>query len=247
MDSRSRSIIHLFCVCRTILKIQSKIYPHINNMSESISTLINSENKGDRITALNMLREIEPSIAFGYIKQLVTDNNTRVRYAAVSQLATLGSQNLTESLTILRDRLVNDSEPDVQAAAADSIGALKLTDAFDDLQNLYETTPEWLVQFSIIAALGELGDPRGLQLLRTALNNETSLVQTAAIGSIGELGDASGVESIVPFVTHPDWQIRYQLARALRNLGGDLAAQNLAILATDAVEQVAQEAKGISE
>ncbi len=213
-------------------------------MSETITALINSENKGDRITALNLVREIEPALAFGYIKQLVTDKNTRVRYAAVSQLATLGSQDPIESLTILRDRLVNDPEPDVQAAAADAIGALKLTDAFDDLQNLYETTPEWLVQFSIIAALGELGDPRGLQLLQTALMNETSLVQTAAIGAIGELGDPSGVESIIPFTTHPDWQIRYQLARALRNLGGDLAAQNLAILATDEVAQVAQEARG---
>ncbi|MCY7367212.1 MAG: HEAT repeat domain-containing protein [Chamaesiphon sp.] len=215
-------------------------------MTESIDILINSENKGDRITALNLVRELQPAIAFSYIKQLVTDNNTRVRYAAVSQLATLGSQDLAESLIILRDRLVNDPEPDVQAAAADSIGALKLTEAFDDLQNLYETTPEWLVQFSIVAALGELGDSRGLKLLQTALTNETSLVQTAAIGAIGELGIPHGVESLIPFVTNPDWQIRYQLARSLRNLGGDLAAQSLAILATDPVEQVAKEAQGIN-
>jgi HEAT repeat protein len=213
-------------------------------MSESIPALIESEDKGDRIKALNMLREIDPAIAFGYIKQLVTDNNTRVRYGAVSQIATLGTEDLNDSLTILRDRLVNDPEPDVQAAAADAIGALKLTAAFDDLQHLYETTPEWLVQFSIVAALGELGEPRGLQLLQTALKNETPLVQTAAIGAIGELGDASGVESITPFVTHPDWQIRYQLARALRNLGGEAAAQSLAILVTDEVEHVANEARG---
>jgi HEAT repeat protein len=213
-------------------------------MTESIAALVNSENKGDRIKALNMTREIEPAIAFGYIKQLVTDRDTRVRYAAVSQLATLGSEDIITSSAILRDRLVNDPEPDVQAAAADAIGALKLTDAFDDLQHLYENTPEWLVQFSIIAALGELGDPRGLKLLTTALTNETTLVQTAAIGSIGELGDPRGAASIMPFLTDPDWQIRYQLARALRNLGGELAAQGLAILATDAVEQVAQEAQG---
>jgi HEAT repeat protein len=213
-------------------------------MTESIATLINSENKGDRITALNLVRELEPAIAFGYIKQLVTDANTRVRYAAVSQLATLGTEDLAQSLTILRDRLVNDPEPDVQAAAADAIGALKLTDAFEDLQNLYETTPEWLVQFSIVAALGELGDPRGLKLLQTALTNETALVQTAAIGAIGELGDPSGVESILSFMADPDWQIRYQLARSLRNLGGELATENLAILATDQVEQVALEAQG---
>ncbi len=213
-------------------------------MTESITALVNSENKGDRIKALNMVRELEPAIAFGYIKQLVTDNNTRVRYAAVSQLATLGHVDINESSTILRDRLVNDPEPDVQAAAADAIGALKLTAAFDDLQHLYETTPEWLIQFSIVAALGELGEPRGLGLLQTALNSETALVQTAAIGAIGELGDRQGVESIIPFVTNPDWQIRYQVARSLRSLGGDLAAQNLAILAQDPIEQVANEAQG---
>ena len=44
-----------------------------------ITALINSENKGDRIKALNTIRELEPAIAFGYIKQVVTDKNTRVR------------------------------------------------------------------------------------------------------------------------------------------------------------------------
>ncbi len=213
-------------------------------MTEAITALVNSDNKGDRIKALNLVRDIEPAIAYGYIKQLATDKDTRVRYAAVSQLASLGGQDLAESTTILRDRLVNDPEPDVQAAAADAIGALKIVTAFDELQHLYQTTPEWLVQFSIIAALGELGEPRGVDLLKTALTNDTVLVQTAAIGALGELGDPSAVESIIPFVTHPDWQIRYQLARSLRALGGDLAHQNLAILATDEIEQVAQEAKG---
>ncbi len=213
-------------------------------MTESIAALVNSEDKGDRLKALNMVREIEPAVAFGYIKQLVMDNNTRVRYAAVSQLASVGTQDLAESSIILRDRLLEDPEPDVQAAAADSIGALKLTDAFDDLQHLYETTTEWLVQFSIIAALGELGEPRGLGLLQTALTSETSLVQTAAIGAIGELGNPEGVASLIPFTADPDWQIRYQVARSLRTLGGDLARESLEILANDDVPQVAREARG---
>jgi HEAT repeat protein len=211
---------------------------------ESIEQLLNSPNKSDRIKVLNLIRELEPAIAFGHIQQLVVDSNTRVRYGAVSQMATLGTEDLAVSLTILRDRLINDTEPDVQAAAADAIGALKLTAAFEDLENLYHSTPEWLVQFSIVAALGELGDPRGLGLLQTALTSDTTLVQTAAIGAIGELGNPAGVESLTPFVTHPDWQVRYQLARALRNLGGDTAQQNLAILTQDDIPQVAQEARG---
>jgi len=47
-----------------------------------------------------------------------------------------GRTGLSTALTVLRDRLFNDPEPDVQAAAADW-GALKLTEAFEDLQQLY--------------------------------------------------------------------------------------------------------------
>jgi HEAT repeat protein len=211
---------------------------------ESIQALIDSPTAGDRISALNLIRQAEPGVGFELIKQLVKDSNVRVRYAAVSQIATLGSQNPSESLTILRERLLDDPEADVQAAAADALGALKLTVAFEDLQHLYHTSPEWLVQFSIIAALGELGDPRGLELLKTALNSDTSLVQTAAIGSIGELGDPNGVEMIIPFANNPDWQVRYQVARALYNLGGEQARSTLAMLTQDDVPQVAQAAKG---
>jgi HEAT repeat protein len=213
-------------------------------MSEAITALVNSPDKSDRIKVLNLIRDLDPAIGFGYIKQLSADPNARVRYGAVSQMAILGQQDLAESLTILRDRLINDPEPDVQAAAADTIGALKLTAAFEDLEDLYHTTPEWLVQFSIVAALGELGEPRGLGLLQTALTSDTTLIQTAAIGAIGELGNPTAVESLIPFVTHEDWQVRYQTARALRNLGGESAQASLAILSQDDIAQVAQEARG---
>lgn len=210
---------------------------------ESIQELLNSEDFGERIRGINQLRQIEPAVAFEMIKPLVKDKNTRVRYAAVSQLDTLGQNDLTTSLELLRDRLFNDPEPDVQAAAADAIGGLKLTDAFEDLANLYHQTSEWLIQFSIIAALGELGDPRGFDLLKTALHSDNNLLQTAAIGSMGELGDTRGVPLLTPFADSDDWQIRYRLVQALGRLGGEEAQDTLKKLTQDEVEQVAQEAK----
>ena len=210
---------------------------------ESVQQLLNSENYGDRIRGINQLRELEPSQAYEMIKPLVTDRNTRVRYAAVSQLDTLGKQNLTDSLELLRDRLLNDPEPDVQAAAADAIGGLKLTDGFEDLQQVYHQTSEWLIQFSIIAALGEMGDPRSFDLLKEALTSENSLVTTAAISSLGELGDNRAVSLLVPFATDSDWQVRYRLAQALGHLGGADAQATLKKLSQDEVEQVSQEAK----
>jgi HEAT repeat protein len=210
---------------------------------ESIQELLNSENFGERIRGLNQLRQLQPEVALEMLLPMVKDNNTRVRYAAVSQLDTIGTSDLTTSLEILRDRLFNDPEPDVQAAAADAIGGLKLTEAFEDLATIYHQTQEWLIQFSIIAALGELGDPRGFDLLDAALKSDNNLLQTAAIGSLGELGDTRAIPLLIPFANNEDWQIRYRLVQALGRLGGEEAKTTIRQLTDDSVEQVAQEAK----
>jgi HEAT repeat protein len=212
---------------------------------EAVKELLQSTNFGDRIKGLNFVRELEPAIAFEIILPLVEDENARVRYAAVSQLDILGTQDLERTLTILRDRLFNDSEADVQAAAADAIGGLKLTTAFDDLARAYHQTSEWLVQFSIIAALGEFGDPRGFELLQDALASDNGLLQTAAISAMGELGDSRAIPLLLPFASDSDWQIRYRLVQALAHLGGAEAMTTIARLAEDEAEQVSQEAKRI--
>ncbi len=210
---------------------------------DSVQQMIASEDYGDRLKGINQLRELEPATAFELIKQVVTDTNPRVRYAAVSQVSSLGHQDRQQALEILRDRLLHDSEVDVQAAAADSLGALKLTEAYSDLEASYQNSSEWLLQFSIIAALGELGDPRSFDLLEQALSAENELVQTAAIGSLGELGDDRAVALLVPYCSNPDWQIRHRLVQALGRLNNPEAQSALQKLAHDEMEIVAQEAQ----
>ncbi len=211
---------------------------------ESVKQMLSSEDLGDRLRAVNQIRELEDqAIAFELVQSAIKDPNARVRYSAVSQMDTLGGKDLTTSLNVLRDRLLNDPEPDVQAAAADCIGALKLTEAFTDLEQIYHSTPEWLVKFSIIATLGELGDPRSFELLQQALTSDNDLERTAAISSFGDLGNKQAVELLLPYATDPDWQIRYRVAQALAKLGGAQAQSTLETLANDEVEAVAQEAK----
>lgn len=211
---------------------------------ESVKQMLSSEDLGDRLRAVNHIRDLEDTaIAFELAQAAVNDPNARVRYSAVSQMDTLGGQNLQVTLDLLRDRLLNDPEPDVQAAAADCLGALQLTDAFPDLEQLYHNTTEWLVKFSIVATLGELGDSRSFDLLKEALNSENELVQTAAISSLGDLGDPRAIELLIPYATNPDWQIRYRVAQALNRLGGAQAQETLSSLANDEVEAVATEAR----
>ncbi|HIK29613.1 MAG: HEAT repeat domain-containing protein [Oscillatoriaceae bacterium SKW80] len=210
---------------------------------ESVKDLLSSQDLGERLRGINQLRLISPASAFELVQKVITDSNARVRYAAVSSLAYLGRENLAVATTLLRDRLLNDSEPDVQAAAADSIGGLQITEAFEDLQFLYRNSSEWLVKFSIIAALGELGDQRGFDLLQEALNSNEELIKMAAISSLGELGDKRALPLLLPYAEDGDWQIRYRVAQALRRIGGSEAKAVLEKLARDKVEQVSEEAK----
>lgn len=210
---------------------------------ESIRERLASSDFGDRLTAVNQMRELETAIAFELLETASADENARVRYAAISQLSTVGSVDKATASKLLRTSLTTDPEPDVQAAAADSIGALQLTEIFEDLKAVYESTPEWLVQFSIIAALGELGDTRAFELLQDALNSPNELIRTAAIGALGDLGDDRAIELLLAYVDHPDWQTRHRLVQALSHFEQDEAHQALQKLTQDQSNIVAQAAQ----
>lgn len=210
---------------------------------ESVTTLIQSEDYGDRLKGINQLRGLDPAVAWPLIAPLATDSNTRVRYAAISQFDPLGRQDLPAALTILRDRLFNDTEADVQGAAADAIGGLGLKEAYGDLAAMYDRTNEWLLQVSIVAALGELGEPQAFELLKKAVQSDVDLVVATAISALGELKNPEGVDLIAPFVQNPDWQIRHRTAQALGRLPNPAAIALLQTLAQDDLELVASEAK----
>jgi HEAT repeat protein len=208
---------------------------------DSVKKQLESEDLGDRLRGVNEIRELEPAIGFELIQSAITDENARVRYSAVSQFDTLGTQDLDKSLNILRG-LLQDPEADVKAAAADCLGGLKLVAAFDDLQQLYQSTSDWIIKLSVIAALGELGEPRGFEMLKQALSEDNDLVKTAAISSMGELGNTQAVSILAPYASDSDWQIRYRVAQALNRLGTSEAKPILESLANDEVEAVAEEA-----
>ncbi|NEQ51058.1 MAG: HEAT repeat domain-containing protein [Leptolyngbya sp. SIO3F4] len=214
---------------------------------EQIKQQLASEDLGQRIRAINSLREIDPAIAFDLIQTVTSDSSARVRYAAISQFSSLGNQNKEAALTVLRNALYHDPEADVQAAAADSIGALKLVEAYDDLAAAYNNSSEWIVQMSIVACLGELGFSRGFELLEQALQSENALISLTAIGALGELKDPRAVSLLLPFVDSDDWQVRHRLAQALSNYLHTTQADNvrstLVTLSQDASEIVADAAK----
>ncbi|MDS3860771.1 HEAT repeat domain-containing protein [Thermosynechococcaceae cyanobacterium BACA0444] len=208
----------------------------------AVQAALASQDLGDRLSGINQLRQLPPDVAFELIQPVIHDPNPRVRYAAVSQLSSLGNCNLDKAQALLCDRLHNDGEVDVKAAAADAIGALKLSEAFADLASVYSNTSEWLLQFSIVAALGELGNPAATPLLLAALDTDQELLKLAAIGSLGELGDRAILPVLASYIDYPDWQVRHRLAIALGQIGGAQADSLLHQLSQDSSSTVAETA-----
>lgn len=209
---------------------------------DDIRQMLTSEAYEQRLSAINHLAGIDPDIAFDLVQLVVDDSKARVRYAAMSKLATVGVTNPQKSLELLRHSLLTDKEADVRAAAADAIGALRLKDGFDDLKTLYYATSDWIIQLSIVAALGELGDERGFELLEHALREDNDLIHAIAVGALGELGDRRAIPLLVKHSTNPDWQIRYRAAQALGKFDGPEVKTALGHLSQDSVAQIAEEA-----
>jgi HEAT repeat protein len=209
---------------------------------EAVQALLESSDYGDRIRGLNQLRDLDPAVAYPLLEPMASDSNVRVRYMAVSQLAYLGEHNRDRAIPCLTAAL-KDPEVDVQAAAADALSALRAEGAYEHLEALYRSTSEWLLQMSILAGLGELGDPRAFDLLVSALDSDNALNVPAAVGSLGELGDVRAVPHLLKLVANPDWQLRQRLAQALGQLDTPEAKQALETMANDPEAIVAEAAR----
>jgi HEAT repeat protein len=209
---------------------------------ESARALLTSENFGDRLHGINQLRVIDKAAAFELVQLVVSDSNTRVRYAAVSLMDTIGDVDLVKSLEILRACLA-DPEYDVKSAAADALGGLRLTAAIPELVDLYHDTTEWLLQLSIVAALGSMPDPLSLKLFAESIGSEVELVRMTTVQAIGEMADPAGVEILQQAIADPDTQIRFRVAEALGRIGDESAKKLLQSMVTDSDSKVAAQAK----
>jgi HEAT repeat protein len=209
---------------------------------ESVRALLTSANFGDRLQGINQLRVIDKAAAFELVQLVIADSNTRVRYAAVSLIDTIGDVDPAKSLEILRSCLA-DPEYDVKSAAADALGGLQLTAAIPELVDLYHDTSEWLLQLSIVAALGSMPDPRSLQLFSESIGSEVELVRMTTVQAIGEMADPAGVEILQQAIADSDDHIRVRVAEALGRIGDEAAMKLLQIMATDPDSKVAAQAK----
>ena len=134
---------------------------------------------------------------FSALFNLAKDSNSQVRYTAVSAISGLKAETLSDEerdnlLQLMRQLMFNDGESSVRAAAADVIAGLGLEGGFDDLTQLFNTTSDWMVKFSIVAGMGGFKGERVFGFLKDLIVGEgeiDSMILAGALGALGDLGD----------------------------------------------------------
>eukprot|EP00741_Cyanophora_paradoxa_P003787 tig00000718_g3681.t1 len=181
-----------------------------------------SEDPQERSAAIRGTRAYPGRLAIPMLLQAAKDVDAACRFQAVSSIASFGQvEGLDEAAVAmaLEDSLFNEPDATIQAAAADAIGALKLARCFPALQDKLLQSADWSVRTAIVAALGELKDPRGYDLIVSALRGATDeadiWVKLAAIVALGELGDKRAVELLEPLVEDEDFQVSMRARQAL--------------------------------
>lgn len=120
--------------------------------------------------------------------------------------------------------LATDAEYSVRAAAAAGMGYVtgvppeKLSSLLEALSRALLEDTEWQVQFSCLASLGNLRDPRAIPVLIHWLNSENDLLVQAAVGALGDIGRPDVVPELLKFLGCNDMMTRQRLAQSLSQI-----------------------------
>ena len=111
---------------------------------------------------------------------------------------------------------LGDTDATVRTAAAEALGRLKATAAFDRLVKLL-ADPDINVGTAAVEALGRLGDSRAVEPLAKLTGKDDLQFQMAVAVGLMRLNDSRGLEGITKCLQNPDSKTREDATIALLN------------------------------
>jgi len=168
-----------------------------------------------REAALSALHRVGACSAT-HIKQAFLDSSGRVRARAAELASTIEGVSPAP--------LLGDSEPSVVEVACFACGEMPWNDnaPVDELAAIATGHDDPLCRESAAAALGAIGDPRGLDAVLTACADRVTVRRRATL-ALAAFDDPRADEALERALTDKDWQVR-QAAEDLLEVGRVLDA-----------------------
>ncbi len=137
------------------------------------------------------------------------------------------SRDVTQRSSIAT--LLKDTNPMVQAQAAEALGQLGSTDAHGDLLALLDGNTPPAVKVTAAGALARLAHPRGKQVLHELLQDPSDSIRITAMLLLLEVGDTQAAEPLRAALKNPSVpdKVAWSILRRLAQIGDSGAQQQL--------------------
>ncbi|HEY3282866.1 MAG TPA: HEAT repeat domain-containing protein [Armatimonadota bacterium] len=166
---------------------------------------------------------------------MIDDRDEEIR-AAIAEL--LGRLDDTRAVPALLAHL-NDTAPNIRRNVIRSLGQITDSRATLEIARVMREDPQ--VRMEAITALGEIGDPRGVDPLVDLFKGYDLEVPTAAIAALTKIGPSS-LPRLLREAKNPDPEIRLYATRGLASLSGPTVVAPLLAAAKDSDPKIREAA-----
>jgi HEAT repeat protein len=190
------------------------------------SSMCDREDQAVRAEAMKSLAQTDPGSLPALAKRVLAKKDACSAPLRRTAVYLLGNSGDTETLGILRDVALNDSEPEVRSTALQYLARSPSDIAVNTLDEVLRSSTEQSVQRAAARALAANPSPRARQAVR-ALIERADAPERLRIEAIGGFEDsqrttdedAAYLRSIYPKIDNP--RIKARIARVIGQLGGD--------------------------
>jgi HEAT repeat protein len=190
------------------------------------ATQCDREDQAVRAEAMKSLAQTDPGALPALAKRVLAKKDACSAPLRRTAVYLLGNSGDNETLGILRDVALNDSEPEVRSAALQYLARSPNDVAVNTLDEVLRSSTDQSVQRTAARALASNPNPRARQAVR-ALIERSDAPERLRIEAIGGFEDsqrttdedAAYLRSIYTKIDNP--RIKARIARVLGQLGGD--------------------------
>ena len=195
------------------------------NDPETIKHLISvlkDENEYSRRAAVEVLNEIGDAKSVKFLLAAIKDDDWWVRSRAGDALGKIGGPKVIDAVL----QLARDKDDDIRRAAIEILNQTKDERAVSHLIEATKDKDWWVCERSV-DALAEIGSKRALPRLLEMLQTTPARSLAIVVRAVGKLGEAKHVETLLPFLSRPEKDLRIEAMQALARISDERRAEHV--------------------
>jgi eukaryotic-like serine/threonine-protein kinase len=181
--------------------------------------ILKDENENARRAAVEVLNEVGNAKSIKYLLEAIKDSDWWVRSRAGDALGKIGGPRVIDAML----QLVRDKDDDIRRAAIEILNQTKDERAVDSLIQATRDQ-DWWVSERAVDALAEIGSNEAVPRLVEMLQGAPKAIPIV-VRALGKLGDARLIDTLMPFISRPEREVRIEAIQTLSKLVDERRAE----------------------